>query len=197
LRIYVRALFCVVLAAVTLGGCSGSGPSFKNTDITGADYGKDFTLTDHTGKTRTLADFRGKVLVVFFGYTHCPDVCPTTLADLKIAKEQLGQDGNRVQVVFVTLDPERDTRRLLANYVPAFDPSFIGLYGDLARTASVAKEFKVFYQKVPGKAPGNYTVDHTAASYVFDSQGRLRLLVRPGNVPNLVADLKTLLSAKG
>ncbi|HET7765485.1 MAG TPA: SCO family protein [Burkholderiales bacterium] len=187
----------VALAASVVCGCSGSGPSFKNTDITGADYGKDFTLTDHTGMTRALADFRGKVVVVFFGYTHCPDVCPTTLADLKVAREQLGEDGKRVQVLFVTVDPERDTRQLLANYVPAFDPSFLGLYGDPAATARVAKEFKVFYQKVPGKTPDNYTVDHTAGSYVFDPQGRLRLLVRPGNVPNLVADLKTLLNAKG
>jgi protein SCO1/2 len=193
----VRALFSAVLAAVAVGGCSGSGPSFKNTDITGADYGKDFTLTDHMGRTRTLADFRGKVVVVFFGYTHCPDVCPTTLADLRVAKEQLGPDGGRLQVVFVTVDPERDTRELLANYVPAFDPSFLGLYGDVAGTARVAKEFKVFYQKVPGKTPGNYTVDHTAGSYVFDPQGRLRLFARQGNVPNLVADLRTLLSAKG
>lgn len=185
------------LAIVVLGGCSGSGPSFKNTDITGADYGKDFTLTDHTGKTRTLADFRGKVVVVFFGYTHCPDVCPTTLADLKVAREQLGKDGKRVQVLFVTVDPERDTRELLSNYVPAFDPSFLGLYGDPAATARVAKEFRVFYQKVPGKTPDSYTVDHTAGSYVFDPRGRLRLLVRPGNVPNLVMDLRTLLDATG
>ena len=184
-----------LLAAAALAGCSGSGASFKNTDITGADYGKDFVLTDHTGKTRTLADFRGKVVVVFFGYTHCPDVCPTTLADLKVAKEQLGQDGKRLQVLFVTVDPERDTRQLLANYVPAFDPSFIGLYGDAAATARVAKDFKVFYQKSPGKNPDSYTVDHTAGSYVFDPQGRLRLFVRQGNVPNLVADLKTLLGA--
>jgi protein SCO1/2 len=187
----------MVIAAAALGGCSGSGPSFKNTDITGADYGKDFTLTDHTGKTRTLADFRGKVVVMFFGYTRCPDVCPTTLAELKTAKDQLGEDGKRLQVLFVTVDPERDTRDLLAKYVPAFDPSFLGLYGDAAATARVAKEFKVFYQKAPGKTPDSYTVDHTAASYVFDPQGRLRLLVRQGNLPNLVADLKTLLDAKG
>ena len=193
----MRALFSAVLAAVAVGGCSGSGPSFKSTDITGADYGKDFSLIDHTGKTRTLADFRGKILVVFFGYTHCPDVCPTTLADLKIAKEQLGKDGNRLQVVFVTVDPERDTRELLADYVPAFDPSFLGLYGDVAGTARVAKEFKVFYQKAPGKAPDSYTVDHTAGSYVFDPQGRLRLFARYGNVQNLVADLKILLTARG
>jgi protein SCO1/2 len=193
----VRAFLFTLLAAAALCGCSRSGVSFKNTDITGADYGRDFALTDHTGKKRTLADFRGKVVVVFFGYTRCPDVCPTTLADLKVAREQLGEDGKRVQVLFVTLDPERDTPQLLASYAPAFDPSFLGLYGDAAEIARVAKEFKVFYQKVPGKTPDSYTVDHTAGSYVFDPQGRLRLLVRQGNVPNLVADLKTLLAAQG
>ena len=135
--------------------------------------------------------------MVFFGYTRCPDVCPTTLADLRLAKEQLGEDGKRVQVLFITVDPDRDTRQLLANYVPAFDPSFLGLYGDAATTAKVAKEFKVFYQKAPGKTPDSYTVDHSTGSYVFDPQGRLRLLVRQGSVPNLVADLKTLLSARG
>jgi protein SCO1/2 len=193
----VRVLIGLVLAAALLAGCSGSGPSFKNTDITGAEYGKDFTLTDQSGKTRTLADFRGKVVVMFFGYTRCPDVCPTTLADLKAAREQLGEDGKRVQVLFVTVDPERDTRQLLASYMSAFDTSFLGLYGDAAATAKVAKEFRVFYQKAPGKTPDSYTVDHTAGSYVFDTQGRLRLLVRQGNVPNLVADLKTLLGPKG
>jgi protein SCO1/2 len=193
----VRVLISLVLAAALLAGCSGSGPSFKNTDITGAEYGKDFTLTDQSGKTRTLADFRGKVVVMFFGYTRCPDVCPTTLADLKAAREQLGEDGKRVQVLFVTVDPERDTRQLLASYMSAFDTSFLGLYGDAAATAKVAKEFRVFYQKAPGKTPDSYTVDHTAGSYVFDTQGRLRLLVRQGNVPNLVADLKTLLGPKG
>jgi protein SCO1/2 len=192
-RVFLSSLF----AALALAGCSGSGVSFKNTDITGADYGRDFALTDHNGKTRTLADFRGKVVVVFFGYTRCPDVCPTTLADLKVAKEQLGEEGKRLQVLFVTVDPERDTRQVLASYVPAFDPSFLGLYGDAAATSRVAKEFKVFYQKAPGKTPDSYSVDHTSASYVFDPQGRLRLLVRPGNVPNLVADLKTLLEARG
>jgi protein SCO1/2 len=197
LSVPVRALFNVILAAAALSGCSGSGPSFKNTDITGADYGKDFALTDHTGKMRKLADFRGKVVVMFFGYTRCPDVCPTTLAELKVAKDQLGDDGKRLQVLFVTVDPERDTRQMLANYVPAFDPSFLGLYGDAAATARVAKEFKVFYQKAQGRTPDSYTVDHTAGSYVFDPQGRLRLLVRQGNIPNLVADLKILLDARG
>ena len=193
----MRAHLSSLFAALALAACSGSGQSFKNTDITGADYGRDFALIDHNGKKRTLEDFRGKAVIVFFGYTRCPDVCPTTLADFKVAREQLGEDAKRVQVLFVTVDPERDTPRLLASYVPAFDPSFLGLYGDAEATARVAKEFKVFYQKVPGKAPDSYTVDHTSASYVFDPQGRLRLLVRPGNVPNLVADLRTLLAAKG
>jgi protein SCO1/2 len=188
----VRVLLGLVFAA--LAGCSASGPSFKNTDVTGADYGKEFALTDHTGRPRTLADFRGKVVVMFFGYTRCPDVCPTTLAELKAIKDQLGNEGKRVQVLFVTVDPERDTPTLLANYVPAFDPSFLGLYGDPAATAKVAKEFKVFYQKVPGKTPDAYTVDHTAGSYVFDPQGRLRLFARHGNAADLAADIRILLS---
>jgi protein SCO1 len=136
-------------------------------------------------------------VVMFFGYTRCPDVCPTTLAELKAVKEQLGGDGKRLQVLFVTVDPERDTQRLLANYVPAFDPSFLGLYGDSATTARVAKDFRVFYQKSPGKTPGGYTVDHTAGSYVFDPQGRLRLFVRHGNAANLAADVRILLNASG
>ena len=185
------------LAFAALAGCSAPGPSFKNTDITGADYGKDFALTDHTGRARTLADFRGKVVVMFFGYTRCPDVCPTTLAELKAIKDQLGEEGKRVQVLFVTVDPERDTAKLLANYVPAFDSSFLGLYGDTAATAKVAKEFKVFFQKAPGKTPDAYTVDHTAGSYVFDPQGRLRLFASHGNAANLAADIRILLSGQG
>ena len=185
------------LMAGALAGCGGSGPSFKSTDITGADYGKDFALTDHTGKARTLGDFRGKVVVMFFGYTRCPDVCPITLAELKAVKEQLGEEGKRLQVVFVTVDPERDTQKLLAEYVPAFDPSFLGLYGDSAAIAKVAKDFRVFYQKAPGKTPDSYTVDHTAGSYIFDPQGRLRLFARHGNAGNLLADIRTLLRISG
>ena len=132
---------------------------------------------------------------MFFGYTQCPDVCPTTMAELKSVMQQLGADAQRVQVLFVTLDPERDTRELLANYVPAFDPSFLGLYGDAETTAKTAKEFRVFYQKQPGPTPGSYTLDHTAGSYVFDPQGRVRLFVRYGDGgANLVADLRTLLA---
>jgi protein SCO1/2 len=186
-----------LLMAGALTGCGGSGPSFKSTDITGADYGKDFALTDHTGKARTLGDFRGKVVVMFFGYTRCPDVCPITLAELKAVKEQLGEEGKRLQVVFVTVDPERDTQKLLAEYVPAFDPSFLGLYGDPAAIAKVAKDFRVFYQKSPGKTPESYTVDHTAGSYIFDPQGRLRLFARHGNAGNLLADIRTLLRISG
>ena len=131
---------------------------------------------------------------MFFGYTRCPDVCPTTMGELKVVLKQLGEDAKRVQVLFVTLDPERDTQSLLAQYVPAFDPGFLGLYGDLQTTAKTAKDFKVFFQKVPGSRPDNYTMDHTAGSYVFDSQGRLRLFVRHGgSVEPLVADLRTLL----
>jgi len=185
---------CLGVLLLVLAGCGLPQPAFKNTDVTGSDCCKDFRLTDHNGKTRTLEDFRGKAVVVFFGYTQCPDVCPTTMAEMKAVLQQLGPDAQRVQVLFVTLDPERDTRELLANYVPAFDPSFLGLYGDLETTAKTAKEFRVFYQKQPGATPGSYTLDHTAGSYVFDPQGRVRLFVRHADGgANLVADLRELL----
>lgn len=193
MRFLLVATIAAALFAVTVAGCGSSDVKFRNTDITGADYGKDFSLTDHTGKLRTLADFRGKVVIMFFGYTHCPDVCPTTLAELKSVKEKLGEDGSRLQVLFVSLDPERDSQQLLANYLPAFDSSFIGLRGDPVATTKVAKDFRVFYQKVSGATPGSYTVDHTAGSYVFDPQGRLRLYSREGNPDNLIADIQTLL----
>jgi protein SCO1 len=189
----MRILIGLAIAVLAMSGCGPAGPVFKNTDVTGADYGKDFALTDQAGKPRTLADFHGKVVVMFFGYTRCPDVCPTTLAEFKAVKEQLGDDGKRMQVLFVTVDPERDTPQVLASYVPAFDPSFIGLYGDAAATAKVAKDFKVFYQKVPGKTPDGYTMDHTAGSYVFDPQGRLRLFARQGSPASLAADIRILL----
>ncbi len=183
-----------LLLALTLAGCGLPQPAFNTTDITGSDCCRDFRLTDQNGKTRTLADFHGKAVVVFFGYTQCPDVCPTTMAELKSVMQQLGTDAQRVQVLFVTLDPERDTRALLAQYVPAFDPSFLGLYGDAETTAKTAKEFRVFYQKQPGATPGSYTLDHTAGSFVFDPQGRVRLFVHY-NTPaaSLAADLRTLL----
>lgn len=182
-----------VLAAVLLAACGPSGPAFRSTDITGAEFGRDFALTDHTGKARTLADFRGKVAVLFFGYIRCPDVCPTTLAELKLVLEELGADASRVQVLFVTLDPERDSQEVLAQYVTAFDPGFLGLYGDTQATARAAKEFKVFYQKAPGPTPADYSIDHTAGSYVIDAQGRLRLYVSHGRAAGLAADLRLLL----
>jgi len=187
-------LLGAALLALSCVGCAPPQPGFKNTDVTGADCCKDFRLTDHHGKVRTLADFRGRAVVMFFGYTQCPDVCPTTMLEMKAVLQQLGADAQRVQVLFVTIDPERDTRELLSNYVPAFDPSFLGLYGDTETTAKTAKEFRVFYQKQPGSTPSSYTMDHTAGSYVFDPQGRVRLFVRHGDGgASLVADLRTLL----
>ena len=184
----------LMCAALALCGC-GEKPAFLNTDLTGLDYARDFALTDHNGKPRTLADFKGRAVLVFFGYTQCPDVCPTTMAEMAAVMQQLGKQSDDLQVVFITLDPERDTPQLLSKYVPAFDPRFLGLYGDAAATAKVAKEFKVFYQKVPGKDPDNYTIDHTAGSYVFDRQGRIRLFVRHGQGPApIVHDVKLLLN---
>ncbi len=182
------------MAAALLSACSPEAPKFRSTDITGADFGKELALTGHDGKPRTLADFRGKIVVVFFGYTHCPDICPTTLADMAAVMKQLGADAARVQVLFVTLDPERDTPDVLANYAPAFDPGFLGLYGDAAATQRAAKEFKIFYEKRPAGTPGAYTVDHSAQSYVLDAQGRLRLFVRQDRIAqDLAPDLRLLL----
>ncbi len=181
------------LAVLILAACDGGGPKFRNVDMTGADYAKGFALTDHNGKPRTLADFSGKAVVVFFGYTRCPDVCPTTMVEMKEVLRKLGSEAAKVQVLFVTLDPERDTQQVLAQYVPAFDPRFLGLYGDSATTAKTAKDFKVFYEKRPGSSPGSYTIDHTAASYVFDPKGRLRLYVKHDQIGTLADDLRTLL----
>ena len=206
----MRAILPALLLLAALTGCSDkpgadsgqmmltpSNTAFKNSDVTGLGYARDFALNDQDGKPRTLADFKGKAVVIFFGYTHCPDVCPTTMAEMAAVMKELGPDADRVQVLFVTLDPERDTPALLKQYVPAFDPRFIGLSGDAEATAKVAKEFRVFYQKVPGKTEGSYTMDHTAASYVFDPQGRVRLFVRHGQGPDpIVHDLKVLLAGK-
>jgi protein SCO1/2 len=168
--------------------------SFQNTDVTGLDYAKGFSLLDHTGKPRTLADYKGKVAIVFFGYTQCPDVCPTTMAEMASVMQKLGPQADQVQVLFITLDPERDTPELLASYVPAFDKRFVGLYGTPEQTAKTAKDFKVFYSKVPGTAPGSYTIDHMAGSYVFDRDGRLRLFIRHGGSADaIVHDVRQLL----
>jgi len=189
----------LVAAALALTACSPADhtASFRNTDITGADYGRDFKLTDHNGLPRTLSDFKGKVVTIFFGYTQCPDVCPTNLSSMAAAMQALGPDADKVQVLFVTVDPERDTAELLKNYVPAFNPNFLGLYGDAAQTAEVAKEFKVIYRKSGDTSGPNYTVDHSAGTYVFDPQGRLRLYIKHGTaVEDIVADLKALLSGQ-
>jgi protein SCO1 len=189
------AIAAVFVAGSFLAGCKDPAPSFKSTDITGADYGKSLTLTDAgSGRKVTLEDFRGKLVLVFFGFTHCPDVCPTTLLKAAEVKKQLGPDGDKLQVLFVTVDPERDSAEALAKYVPAFDPSFIGLRGDANETSKAAREFKVFFQKVPNRDGSSYNVDHTAASYVLDTEGRLRLFVRHAQpVEEIVSDLRQLL----
>lgn len=185
----------LVVLALLLSGCGGGAQKFNSVDITGANYARDFALTDHTGARRTLADYRGKVVAVFFGFTQCPDVCPTTLSDLAQVKKRLGSDGERLQVIFITVDPERDSQAVLQRYVPSFDPSFVALYGSAEQTAATAKEFKVFYQKAAGKTATSYSIDHTAGTYVFDRDGRVRLFVRHGEgVEPIVADLKRFLS---
>jgi protein SCO1/2 len=184
-------LLCLVLA---LAGCKGGQPVFRATDITGAEFGRQFTLTDHNGQQRSLTDFAGKVVVVFFGFTHCPDVCPTTLAELAAAVKKLGADGDRVQVLLVTVDPARDTAEVLSQYVTAFDPRFLGLRGSPEETAAVAREFKVIFQKVEGKQPETYTMDHSAGTYIFDTRGQIRLYVGYGQGPDVFAhDIAQLL----
>ncbi len=176
-----------------MAGCDSS-PQFRSTDITGAPYGHALELADHAGRPRRLEDWRGKVVVLFFGFTHCPDICPTTLAEISQAIRTLGPDAERVQVLMVSVDPERDTQDSLAKYVSAFDPRFLGLRGDLAATKKAAAEFKIYFEK--RKQGDGYTVDHSAQSYVIDSQGRLRLLVRHDRIAqDLAHDLRTLLKA--
>jgi protein SCO1 len=191
-----RASVAAALLAgcLALAGCSPSKPVFNSVDITGASYARDFALTDAAGRKRTLAEFRGKLVVVFFGFAQCPDVCPTTLSDYAQVRQKLGADGEKLQVIFVTVDPARDTPKVLAAYVPNFDPSFIGLTGTLEEINAAAREFKVFYQKVPGKTETSYTIDHTAGSYVFDRDGRIRLFVKhAAGVDAIAADLRKLL----
>jgi protein SCO1 len=177
-----------------LSGCSENKPQFKSVDITGADYAQNFNLPDQFGKTRTIADFKGKAVVVFFGFTQCPDVCPTSLAELAEAKKLLGKDGDKLQGIFVSLDPERDTPPVLKAYMENFDPSFLALRGNLEQTAQTAKQFRIYYQKVDGKTPGSYTMDHSAGSYILDPQGRIRLFTRYGSgAAALADDIKLLL----
>jgi protein SCO1/2 len=185
-------------AALGLGlsACGETKQNFTAVDITGADYAKDFSLKDADGKVRTMADFKGKVVVMFFGYAQCPDVCPTTMTEMAQVKQQLGKDGDKLQVLFVTVDPARDTAEVLKAYMGAFDPSFVALIPTADELVALAKDYKVYYKKVDGKTPTSYSMDHSAASYVYDTQGRLRLYARYGaGVPSMVADLKTLLAA--
>jgi protein SCO1/2 len=178
----------------TLAACSQPKPQFKAIDLTGADYAKDFQLTDQNGQVRSLKDFRGKLVVVFFGYTQCPDVCPTTMAELAEAKKLMGADGDKVQGLFVTIDPQRDTPALLKAYMANFDPTFLALRGTPEQLAATAKEFKVYYKKVDGKTATSYTMDHSAASFVYDTHGRLRLYTRYGSgAQALASDLQLLL----
>ena len=191
---FLAATFSAILSAGFLAACGEQKPAFSSIDITGADYGKNFALPDQNGQMRHLADFAGKVVVVFFGYTQCPDVCPTTLAELAEVKKLLGKDGDRLQALFVTVDPERDTPELLKAYMANFDPSFLALRPAPQELEVVAKDFKIYYKKVPGASATSYTMDHSAGSYVFDTQGQLRLFTRYGSgAPVLAADIALLM----
>ena len=189
-------LLLLGLAVIFLYGCKlpEAAPSFKATDVTGIDSGKNFKLTDHLGKSRTLSDFKDKVVVLFFGYTHCPEACPNTLTELALVMKRLGPDADKVQVLFVTLDPARDTQAILSQFVPSFNPKFIGLYGTSEQTVETAKEYRIFYSKEPGKSPGSYTLDHSVGTYIYDPSGKLRLHASYGlGVDALVHDIKLLL----
>ena len=187
---------CAILAGagVFLTACSKGKPEFRGVDISEVEYARDTPLPDHNGQQRSLKDFRGKVVVVFFGYTQCPDVCPTTMQEMAEVKKMLGPDGDRLQSIFVTVDPERDTPDMLKAYMGNFDPSFLALRGTPEQTAAVAKDFKIYFKKVDGKTPTSYTMDHSAGSYIYDTQGRLRVYYRYGSgAEALAADVRTLL----
>jgi protein SCO1/2 len=195
-----RRLGLAAFAGLGLAACDrlaslGGQPTFRSTDITGATFARHLELPDFDGRPRSLADWAGKVTVVFFGYTQCPDVCPTTLAEMAQVRKSLGARADRLQTVFVTVDPERDTPEILRAYVMNFGPGVTALRGTPEQTAAAAKEFKVFYAKSSGKTPGSYSMDHSAASFVFDATGKVRLYVPYGGDPkNLVADLQTLIA---
>ena len=188
------ALLALPAAAGLLSACTQAKPQFQSVDLTGAEYATGFSLTDHNGQVRTLKDFAGKVVVVFFGFTQCPDVCPTTMAELAQVKKLLGADGDKLQAVFVSVDPERDTPEILKAYMGNFDPGFVALRPTPAQLADMAKDFKVFYKRVDGKTPGSYSMDHTAGSYVFDGNGKIRLFTRYGGGAEMLAsDVKLLI----
>ncbi len=190
----IAAYALFISSAALLTACSGDKPKFTAIDVTGADYAKDFALTDHNGKPRSLKDFAGKVVVLFFGYTQCPDVCPTSMTELAEVRKLLGTDGDKLQGLFVTVDPARDTPEVLKSYMANFDPTFLALYAAPEALAVVAKDYKVYYKKAEGKTATSYTMDHSAGSYIYDTQGKLRLYTRYGSgVAPLAADIKLLL----
>lgn len=190
----IRRFLLGLLTVCVLTACTPTAPKFNAIDITGADYAKDLTLTDHNGQSRSLSDFKGKVVVLFFGYTQCPDVCPTTMSELVEVKQLLGADGDKLQAVFVTVDPARDNAELLKAYMTNFDPTFLALVPTTEELPDVAKRFKIYYKKQNGKTPTSYTMDHSAGSYVYDRQGHLRLYSRYGVGAQVLAqDIQTLL----
>lgn len=196
-RLILTASVLACLGALSACDKAAPPPSFKSLDITGAEYASKLSLTDANGQPFQLSSLKGKVVVVFFGYTQCPDVCPTTLTNLAETQRLLGQDGDKLVGVFVTVDPKRDTATLMKSYVSAFNPNWVGLRGTPDETAAAAKEFKIFYREVAGKTESSYTVDHTAASFVFDPQGKVRLYVRHATPPaDLAADIQSLLAAR-
>ena len=192
---WARAIF-VSIFMMFLGACSPEKPQFKSIDLTGADYARDFALVDQNGKTRSIKDFAGKIVVVFFGFVQCPDVCPTSMAELASIKKSLGADGNKLQTVFITVDPERDTPEVLKAYMENFDPTFLALRPTLEQLPTTAKDYKIYYKKVEGRTEGSYSMDHSAGSYVYDTQGRLRLYNRYGSgAEGLTNDIRLLLKA--
>ncbi|MEY4099704.1 MAG: hypothetical protein RL300_875 [Pseudomonadota bacterium] len=192
----ITAFTLVTGTAGLFSACSPKTSQFTAIDITGADYAKGFSLADHNGKIRTLQDFQGKVVMMFFGYTQCPDVCPTSMAEMAQVKQLLGKDGERVQCLFVTVDPERDKPEMLKEYMAAFDPTFLALVPTPEQLVSLAKDYKVYYKKVDGKTPTSYTMDHTAGNYIYDPSGKLRLFTRYGTKPELTAaDIRQLLAS--
>ena len=191
---FAAACLCATMFNGLLTACTDSKPTFSAIDITGADYARDFALTDHNGQPRSMKDFAGKVVVLFFGYTQCPDVCPTSMAELAEAKRLLGKDGERLQGLFVTVDPQRDTPSVLKAYMANFDSSFLALYTTPEQLVAVAKDYKLYYKKVEGKTPTSYSVDHTAGNYIYDTHGRLRLYTNYGSgAQRLADDIKLLL----
>lgn len=183
-----RTALIALASTGLLAACAPDKPQFKAIDITGAEYARDFSLTDHNGQPRSIKDFAGKVVVVFFGFTQCPDVCPTSMAELAEVKRSLGKDGDRLQGLFVTVDPERDTQDVLKTYMANFDPTFLALRGTPEQLAAMAKDYKVYYKKVEGKTPTSYTMDHSAGSFIYDPQGRIRLYTRYGSGAQALAD---------